>query len=128
MYVRCLWKKLKCIISAPLTNEYSHTCKLYEFLGWKIVDNKEEPSYYNYLNQLKDDLHVNYNKINGKVQHKNVGSHLSEANLVQLLEKKGIGRPSTFSSLVEKIQTRGYVKKTNIPSKKDQMQRIFIRK
>jgi len=31
--------------------------------------------------------------------------------LVQLLEEKGIGRPSTFSSLIDKIQERGYVKK-----------------
>jgi DNA topoisomerase I len=30
------------------------------------------------------------------------------------LEEKGIGRPSTFSSLVDKIQERGYVKKEDI--------------
>jgi len=33
------------------------------------------------------------------------------------LEEKGIGRPSTFSSIIEKIQERGYVKKTNIKGK-----------
>ena len=27
------------------------------------------------------------------------------------MEERGIGRPSTFSSIVDKIQTRGYVKK-----------------
>lgn len=111
-------KKLKTTISAPLNYEYSHTEKIYEFLGWKIVDGESEESYYNYFKQLKNDMEVTYNKIHSKVQHKNVGSHLSEANLVQLLEKKGIGRPSTFSSLVEKIQTRGYVKKVNIAAKK----------
>ena len=37
--------------------------------------------------------------------------------MVQLLEKKGIGRPSTFSSLVSKIQEREYVKKENIEGK-----------
>jgi DNA topoisomerase-1 len=36
---------------------------------------------------------------------------------VQLLEEKGIGRPSTFSSLVDKIQERGYVKKEDIKGK-----------
>ena len=34
--------------------------------------------------------------------------------LVQLLEEKGIGRPSTYSFLVDKIQERGYVVKQNI--------------
>jgi DNA topoisomerase-1 len=34
------------------------------------------------------------------------------------LEKNGIGRPSTFSSLVDKIQERKYVKKTNVKGKK----------
>ncbi len=36
-------------------------------------------------------------------------SHLSEARLVNLLEEKGVGRPSTFASLVDKIQEREYV-------------------
>jgi len=37
-------------------------------------------------------------------------THYTEAKLVQLLEK-GIGRPSTFSSLIDRIQDRNYVKK-----------------
>ena len=48
----------------------------------------------------------------------NVKSHYTEARLIQLLEQKGIGRPSTFSNIISKIQDRGYVKKENIPGKK----------
>jgi DNA topoisomerase-1 len=33
---------------------------------------------------------------------------------VQILEEKGIGRPSTFSSIVDKIQERKYVKKEDV--------------
>ena len=36
---------------------------------------------------------------------------------MQLLEEKGIGRPSTFSSLIDKIQERKYVKKENVKGK-----------
>jgi DNA topoisomerase-1 len=43
--------------------------------------------------------------------------HFTEARLVQFLEEKGIGRPSTFSMLVDKIQERGYVKKEDIKGK-----------
>lgn len=34
----------------------------------------------------------------------------SEASLVRELEKKGIGRPSTYAAITSKIQDRGYVK------------------
>ena len=44
-------------------------------------------------------------------------SHYSEARLVQLLEERGIGRPSTFASLIDKIQERKYVEKQNISGK-----------
>ena len=37
---------------------------------------------------------------------KDLKSHHTEAKLVQLLEQNGIGRPSTFSSLIDKIQER----------------------
>jgi DNA topoisomerase-1 len=44
--------------------------------------------------------------------------HHSEAGLVKMLEEMGIGRPSTFATLVDKIQERDYVQKKNIEPKK----------
>jgi len=87
------------------------------FKGWKIVagveDNNKE---FNYLQALvsKQTTTLNYKKITAKVSIKDSKSHLSEAKLVQLLEQEGIGRPSTFSSLIDKIQERGYVKVDNV--------------
>ena len=49
---------------------------------------------------------------------KELKQHYTEARLVQLLEQQGIGRPSTFSTLVDKIQTREYVKKQNVAGTK----------
>ena len=45
-------------------------------------------------------------------------SHYTEAGLIKILEEKGIGRPSTFSSLIDKIQKRGYVTKQDVIGKK----------
>jgi len=77
----------------------------------------KESHEYNYLLQLKP-APISYTKILSTASFKNIKSHFSEAGLVQLLEKKGIGRPSTFSSLIDKIQERGYVKKENVVGKK----------
>jgi DNA topoisomerase-1 len=52
-----------------------------------------------------------------KVTIKGLKQHYTEARLVQLLEEKGIGRPSTFASLIDKIQERGYIKKEDIKGK-----------
>lgn len=41
----------------------------------------------------------------------------TEATLVRELEKFGIGRPSTFASLISTIQDKNYVETTNIPAK-----------
>ncbi|MBI4359394.1 MAG: type I DNA topoisomerase, partial [Candidatus Nealsonbacteria bacterium] len=38
-------------------------------------------------------------------------SRYSEATLVKTLERSGIGRPSTYASILETIQLRGYVRK-----------------
>ncbi len=37
----------------------------------------------------------------------------NEASLIKTLEEKGIGRPSTYSPIIETIQSRGYVIKEN---------------
>jgi len=40
--------------------------------------------------------------------------HYSESGLISELEKRGIGRPSTFATLVRTLLDRGYVQKTDI--------------
>ena len=103
-------------ISAFQDNRFVYTSELIDFPGWKIVAKKypDENKEYQYLRQIKPNAPIPYKKVCAKVAIKGAKQHYTEARLVHLLEEKGIGRPSTFSSLVDKIQERGYVKKEDI--------------
>ena len=111
------YNQLTVSISAPHDAHYKYSALENTFLGWKIVNTKYEEKHYNYLKNIKEGI-IDYNKISCKETLKDLKSHYSEAHLVQLLEQKGIGRPSTFSSLIDKIQERNYVKKEHVEGKK----------
>lgn len=50
----------------------------------------------------------------------------TEASLISALEKRGIGRPSTFASLLAAIEEKGYVEKKNIEGKKVALNRLTV--
>jgi len=110
-------------ISAFQDTKFTYTSELIDFPGWKIVSKKyaneikQENKEYQYLQQIKQNTEIPYKKMCAKVTIKGSKQHYTEARLVQLLEERGIGRPSTFSSLVDKIQERGYVKKEDVKGK-----------
>jgi DNA topoisomerase-1 len=105
-------------ITAAQNTTFSYRSEQVDFAGWKIVASKlDEDIFYQFLQTMKPNLVVAYKKILSKVTLKNTKSHYSEARLVQLLEENGIGRPSTFSMLVDKIQEKEYVKKQDIKGK-----------
>jgi DNA topoisomerase I len=106
-------------ITAYNNMKFTYTSELINFPGWKIVSKKysTENKEFQYLQQIKQNSVIPYKKICARVTIKGSKQHYTEARLVQLLEEKGIGRPSTFSSLVDKIQERCYVKKEDIKGK-----------
>jgi DNA topoisomerase-1 len=122
-----------------------YTLKKDDYKGWKIIDTKYKTIVNGDEQQMKNEEKSSNNENNDEyetflnllndtnqkieIENKNVKiiqcipyisgepSYYSEANLVRELEKKGIGRPSTFASLVDKIQSRHYVQKMNIDPK-----------
>jgi DNA topoisomerase-1 len=53
-------------------------------------------------------------------------ARFTEASLIKELEKKGIGRPSTYASIVKKIQDREYVEKKTIPPKNKEFKKLIF--
>jgi DNA topoisomerase-1 len=113
-------------LSAPLEKEYKYTIEVPIFLGWKKVSEKNNEKgeterqnesgsllmYFNTISQSKN--LITYNYIDSIVVVRNTHTHYTEATLINTLEELGIGRPSTFASIVDTIQERGYVKRTNL--------------
>ena len=58
-----------------------------------------------------DKLHLD--KLDPSQHFTKPAPRFTEASLVKELEKKGIGRPSTYASIISTIQDRGYVKLEN---------------
>jgi DNA topoisomerase I len=56
---------------------------------------------------------IKLEKINWEEKSTQPPNRYSEAGLVKELEKRGIGRPATFASIISTIEDRGYVDKIN---------------
>ncbi len=76
--------------------------------GWKkLDDNKNDNiSYSSYLDYLSN---ITLIKVNANEKCVNPSFHWSESQLVNQLEKRDIGRPSTYTSILDSILTKKYV-------------------
>ena len=63
------------------------------------------------LPQLKQNETVQSKKLEPTAHETKPPARFTEASLVQIMEKEGIGRPSTYASVIGTIVDRGYVRK-----------------
>lgn len=104
--------------------EYRYTAEQVIKPGWKLVaggydkEAREYAYFASFATTATSAAHtMPFKRIMTKCSLRNTKSHYTESGLVQLLERMGIGRPSTFSSIVDKIQERGYVKLQDVRGK-----------
>jgi DNA topoisomerase-1 len=107
-------------LTAPLDMQFVHRVEVPLFLGWKAVgrslditkEQEEGRALCMYVENSPKEQRCISIKSTVSIHGRHV--HFSEASLIKKMEDMGIGRPSTYSSLVETIKDRGYVKKMDI--------------
>ncbi len=82
------------------------------FPGWLIADPEARGEDVELPKILKGDL-LNLKDIKSEEKATQPPGRYSEAGLIKELEKRGIGRPSTYASIIRTIEERGYVEKEN---------------
>ena len=87
----------------------------------EIKDTNEEHNKYleSMFDKLKEKQEVYTQSMNCIEKYsKPKQSRYTEASLISAMEKLGIGRPSTFSNVVKKVQDKKYVERKTLPAKK----------
>ncbi|ADO67117.1 putative DNA topoisomerase IA [Cafeteria roenbergensis virus] len=97
-----------------------------KFEGYlKVYHNQEEDEK---IIKLQEKEQVDLNQLTTTEDYKEPPKRLNEASLVNYLEKKGIGRPSTYSSLISKVLDRKYVEIKSIPGVKQKINFVQLNK
>lgn len=79
------------------------------------------------LEKLKKDMECSYKKITATQKYtKPPQARFTEASLIKKLDELGIGRPSTYSSMVTTVQDRNYVEKKSIEGKEVKLENIKL--
>lgn len=85
------------------------SASLLKFPGFQKAFGRDSDSMFDFTKNLKVGDAVNFLEFVTKQNYTSPPSHYTEAALVKELEKRSIGRPSTYASIISTIQDRGYV-------------------
>ena len=123
-YIACQMPDAEYLSTSAKINvgEYTFSAKGREvvFDGYTKVSQPLRSDSDDILPPLAEDEALQLNKVNLEQKFTKPPARFSEAALVKELEKKGIGRPSTYANIISTIQDRGYVEIQN--------RRFFVKK
>ena len=104
------------------------------FAGWRILDaerkaeeEKEAAATFEARKALAKNQQIPWLVASATEVRTNPPPRYTEASLVRELEAKGIGRPSTYATLVETVMDRGYVEKATIKAEPVQVRSLELK-
>ena len=119
---------VKLLINPDTDFPWQATWKRTLFEGWQILgkavdiekdkesqEEDESESSWTQAAKLTTESKVTWQTLSAAPKRSKASPRFNEATLIRELEKKGIGRPSTFASLVETLFDKGYMEKQDIP-------------
>lgn len=100
---------------ATLKTDWDRTA----FAGWRVLDydvekDAAEITMFEARRTLLPDTTIPWTTVTANETHTSPPPRYTEASLIRDLESRGIGRPSTFATLVETVLERGYVEKNTV--------------
>lgn len=108
------------------------------FDGWRKIALKEkseeeqeqeqdaEEASWTLATGLKVGDRISWTSMTAEPHSTTAKQHYNEANLIHVLEEKGIGRPSTFANLISTILDRAYVETKTFPSRTVESKTLII--
>lgn len=117
-FVACQMSAARYFLRTVLINGENYTFKavgstlMFDgFLKVYLVEDEDEEQNVKIPAGIAQGNPLTLKKSEGRQHFTQPPARYTEATLVKELEKKGIGRPSTYSAILSTIQKRGYVKK-----------------
>ncbi len=104
--------KITANVSGDKLPDFSITGSQIKFPGWLLGDPDSRGDDVE-LPKVSVGEKLDFEKINTEEKQTEPPGRYSEAGLVKELEKRGIGRPSTYASIIKTLEDRGYVEKIN---------------
>ena len=125
-------RSVKLVFGGDMDFQWSAQAKKTEFQGWQRLGkpadldedsdqgqiSEEEEARWKDFAALIPGTVCSWSKIQATPKRTKAAPRFTEATLIRELEKKGIGRPSTFASLVEVLFDKSYVEKKDITGEK----------
>jgi DNA topoisomerase-1 len=90
-------------------------------------ENQENQDENGTLPKMEKGQILNYEQIEGLETYSKPSARYNEASLVKKLEELGIGRPSTYASILSTIQKREYVEKKDLPAKSRKVKNLSLK-
>ena len=85
--------------------------QIMRFDGWRRVSPTKMEEDIQELPDVTKDEKLDLIKVNSEQRFTQPPARFNEASLIKILEKMGIGRPSTYAPIITTIQIRNYVEK-----------------
>jgi len=117
-------RKATLALTADPTRQWTTEQTKLRFAGYKILEKqdpdrhaKDQAEWLYWAQKLVQNALLHWTTLKADEVFTKPKGRYTEASLIAELEKRGIGRPSTFASLVTTIMDRNYVEKTNTDGK-----------